>query len=338
MTRCEINIIIWQQKTGAVLSSAATNCWYWVLVSGLLLLPKIMMVWWLWYGVRMLAQKQAANFGDGDSLVAFIRDSIGDYHLQGKVMIIQIACARMVVAQGYIFGFCRWSTGEAASGGSSWQWGSLEKDGRGLSSQHFAQPKRSKRQLLCAQWQTHLGQKDTNVEGDIVVEHLNKIYKVGAVFAAKILQQNTFWTQDFLAENLKGNYEEERIATMAVSIDINRWGLLLCGIQKKPSLHSDESLVRRPRLGKNGADFSEQVTEAVSKCKVGFVIVVLLWFLFLLLRLSCCCWFFLIYFLLLIHFLLVLVVVLLLMLMFFIKFFSGGFQVHWGKEAAPRFL
>ena len=55
----------------------------------------------------MLAQKQAANFGDGDSLVAFIRDSIGDYHLQGKVMIIQIACARMVVAQGYIFGFCR---------------------------------------------------------------------------------------------------------------------------------------------------------------------------------------------------------------------------------------
>ena len=59
----------------------------------------------LWYGVRLLAQKQATNFGDGDSLVAFIRDSIGDYHLQGKVIIVQNACARMVVAQQYIYGF-----------------------------------------------------------------------------------------------------------------------------------------------------------------------------------------------------------------------------------------
>ena len=39
----------------------------------------------LWYGVRLLAEKQATNFGDGEALVAFIRDSIGEYHLQGKV-------------------------------------------------------------------------------------------------------------------------------------------------------------------------------------------------------------------------------------------------------------
>ena len=39
----------------------------------------------LWYGVRLLAEKQATNFGDGEALVSFTRDSIGEYHREGKV-------------------------------------------------------------------------------------------------------------------------------------------------------------------------------------------------------------------------------------------------------------
>ena len=35
----------------------------------------------LWYGVRLLAEKQATNFGDGEALVSFTRDSIGEYQL-----------------------------------------------------------------------------------------------------------------------------------------------------------------------------------------------------------------------------------------------------------------
>ena len=40
----------------------------------------------LWYGVRLLAEKQATNFGDGESLILFMRDAIGEYHQQGKVI------------------------------------------------------------------------------------------------------------------------------------------------------------------------------------------------------------------------------------------------------------
>ena len=38
------------------------------------------------YGVRLLAEKHATNYGDCEALVSFIRDSIGEYHLQGKVL------------------------------------------------------------------------------------------------------------------------------------------------------------------------------------------------------------------------------------------------------------
>ena len=41
---------------------------------------------------------------------------------------------------------------------------------------------------------------------------------------------------------------------------------------KKPSLHSDESLVRRPRLGKNGADFSEQVKVRFQSPRLDFLL------------------------------------------------------------------
>ena len=42
--------------------------------------------------------------------------------------------------------------------------------------------------------------------------------------------------------------------------------------------NSEESLVRRPRLGKNSADFSEQVAHATAKCKVRQVLYFLLQF------------------------------------------------------------
>ena len=42
----------------------------------------------LHYGVRLLAEKYATNYGDCEALISFIRDSIGDYHLQGKVSIL----------------------------------------------------------------------------------------------------------------------------------------------------------------------------------------------------------------------------------------------------------
>ena len=58
---------------------------------------------------------------------------------------------------------------------------------------------------------------------------------------------------------------------MAVSIDIKKELETICKILKETIfVHSEESLVRRPRLGKKSADFSEQVDEAVSKCKVRY--------------------------------------------------------------------
>ena len=58
----------------------------------------------LWYGVRLLAEKQATNFGDGEALVSFIRDSIGEYHLQGKVgnSIVHILLAIFLVLVGEV--------------------------------------------------------------------------------------------------------------------------------------------------------------------------------------------------------------------------------------------
>ena len=46
----------------------------------------------LWYGVRLLAEKQATNFGDGEALVSFTRDSIGEYHREGKVCFCTCFC------------------------------------------------------------------------------------------------------------------------------------------------------------------------------------------------------------------------------------------------------
>ena len=48
----------------------------------------------LWYGVRLLAEKQATNYGDGDGLISFTRDSIGEYHMQGNVSISSILKGR----------------------------------------------------------------------------------------------------------------------------------------------------------------------------------------------------------------------------------------------------
>ena len=70
----------------------------------------------------------------------------------------------------------------------------------------------------------HLGKRDSNVEGDLVVEHHNLSFKV-CIFCFfywhKILVEMDVCIQDTL-ENLKGSYEDDRIATMAVSIDIKK--------------------------------------------------------------------------------------------------------------------
>jgi hypothetical protein len=76
----------------------------------------------------------------------------------------------------------------------------------------------------------HLGLKDTNVEGDLVVEHYNGAFKVSNILVydamlcfvqAKEEKPCMLYMQEIL-ENLKGSYEEERIATMAVSLDIKK--------------------------------------------------------------------------------------------------------------------
>ena len=67
----------------------------------------------------------------------------------------------------------------------------------------------------------------------------------------KILVEMDVCIQETL-ENLKGSYEDDRVATMAVSIDIKKELETICKILKETIfVHSEESLVRRPRLGKN---------------------------------------------------------------------------------------
>ena len=61
----------------------------------------------LYYGVRLLAEKHATNYGDGLALVSFIRDAIGEYHLQGKV---RVKANRRIMK----FFVCRPSTEEVA--------------------------------------------------------------------------------------------------------------------------------------------------------------------------------------------------------------------------------
>ena len=65
--------------------------------------------------------------------------------------------------------------------------------------------------------------RDTNVEGDLVVEHYNNIFKVGtfAVFWWLYSFYKGIYNQEIL-ESLRGNYDEERIATIAVGIDIKK--------------------------------------------------------------------------------------------------------------------
>ena len=59
------------------------------------------------YGVRLLAEKHATNYGDCEALVSFIRDSIGEYHLQGKVF-------AMHSTSPFYWPFCRSNTDEGA--------------------------------------------------------------------------------------------------------------------------------------------------------------------------------------------------------------------------------
>ena len=70
----------------------------------------------------------------------------------------------------------------------------------------------------------HLGKRDSNVEGDLVVEHHNLSFKVCIfrfLYWHKILVEMDVCIQETL-ENLKGSYEDDRVATMAVSIDIKK--------------------------------------------------------------------------------------------------------------------
>ena len=85
-------------------------------------------------------------------------------------------------------------------------------------------------------------------------------------------------------DNLKGNYDEERISSIAVGIDIKKEleaklhpsyadQVSVGGTSSHKflfSAHSDETLVRRPRLGRNAADFTQQVEQSFSKCQVSF--------------------------------------------------------------------
>ena len=63
------------------------------------------------------------------------------------------------------------------------------------------------------------GLKDTNVEGDLVVEHYNCEFKVCVLGLHNSTDHSL--TQEIL-ENLKGNYDAETIESMAVSLEVRK--------------------------------------------------------------------------------------------------------------------
>ena len=163
-----------------------------------------------YYGLLMLAQKAASQHGDGEGSVAFWKNSIADYHDEGKPK-YRICAHRKIAATAGVFG------------------AKVQTD------------------VLHNCFINDKGREDSNVEGDLKVEHVNRDFKAGLM-------------------QLCGNYTEESLQRVAKSL------LITDGLEKKlypGTLESDDPF-HKNRQGHRTADWSDQVQRGVKElCEAG---------------------------------------------------------------------
>ena len=203
-------------------------------------------------------------------------------------------CSYGCSATVYLWIF-RWSTGEAASGGSSWQWGSLVKRWPRTQCTTFCSTQEVKEATFTRIMTNAFRSKGHKCGGRSCCWTFQQDLQGWSCFCGYHFETKYVLNTGFVGGEPEGKLRggancyngcqhrhQERIGVEALPHLCRQVRVTAVWNKKKPSSHSDESLVRRPRLGKNSADFSEQVTEAASKCKVRFFIVVFCGF-------CCCC-------------------------------------------------
>jgi len=161
------------------------------------------------YGILMLAQKSASQFGDGEAALAMWKNSITDYNDTNKPK-YRICCHRKIAACAGVFG------------------AKIQTD------------------ALHNCYINDRGFEDSNVEGDLKVEHINCEFKAALM-------------------NLCGNYSEDALYRIAKSLDITK-----C-LQEKliPQFVDSEDPLQKERMGHRTADWTDQVTKGVEDlCEV----------------------------------------------------------------------
>ena len=162
------------------------------------------------YGLLLLSQKSSSQFGDGEGAVAFWKNSMADYHDESKPK-YRICAHRKVAAAAGVFG------------------AKVQTD---VIHNCFVNDK---------------GREDSNVEGDLKVEHVNRDFKAGLM-------------------HLCGNYTEESLQRVAKSLVITE-----CLEDKLyPAMMDSDVPLHKEKQGHRIADWSDQVKKGVEElCHMG---------------------------------------------------------------------
>ena len=158
----------------------------------------------------MMAQKAASQHGDGEGSVAFWKNSIADYHDEGKPK-YRICALRKTAATVGVFG------------------AKVQTD------------------VLHNCFINDKGREDSNVEGDLKVEHVNRDFKAGLM-------------------QLCGNYTEESLQRVAKSL------LITDCLEDKlyPDIIESDDPFHKNKQGHRTADWSDQVHRGVKElCEAG---------------------------------------------------------------------
>ena len=158
-------------------------------------------------------------------------------------------CSYGCSATVYLWIF-RWSTGEAASGGSSWQWGSLVKRWPRTQCTTFCSTQEVKEATFTRIMTNAFRSEGHKCGGRSCCWTFQQDLQGWSCFCGYHFETKYVLNTGFVGGEPEGKLRGGRIATMAVSIDIkkelelklyptyaDRWGLLLCGI-KRNLLHT----------------------------------------------------------------------------------------------------
>ena len=135
----------------------------------------------LFYGILNLAQKSISQYADGDGALACWKNSISDYHDAKKVRLVSnLPLATLIFQPKYRI--CSHSKIAACSG-------------------VFGPKVQVDATHNC--FVNNQGMEDTNVEGDLHVEHINNCFKAGLM-------------------HLCGNYTDDSLQRIAKSLDVKK--------------------------------------------------------------------------------------------------------------------